>query len=494
MVNTKKLFKTALEGVVSSSLAATMLLTQLNLGVKATNSASTQFIPVAKLNEDTTEYGLCADKTPQKVFFGKNGDKAQAWWIAGYQASGYGADGNGGALVLLCDPDQPMNESQVFLASGKYEEVNEGNSTNYYNTTEYTTNWGCTYQDGYTPAGKVFANHYGGSDIRTVLKDYETDTNKFSTAEQGMMKDTKVRTCDAKNDEFYSTTDKLYLAAEDFDDGSYITVGNNVVNENGSGNAAVNNGLEVGLKNSTGPEGSPYISGSNWFWLRSPNAGRSNYALRATTGICVGSDLVLLSRRCVPACALDLSSVIFASTAAPAAKLQSSSALSDGAYLRVAEPLEGAKIKATATTSGNTITVTKDSEGTGDEYLYIQGNDGGNDWVYYKKIDESTTLAANAIHKGLTNLENCEVWLETTKDNVTYAKEITDVDSVTQVEIVCLKETGRVITGVGGDAGYKYNRKTNTTVFYCNPAEGYKVDKIEKDENGVVTYVSFKIL
>ena len=81
-----------------------------------------------------------------------------------------------------------------------------------------------------------------------------------------------------------------------------------------------------------------------------------------------------------------------------------------------------------------------------------------------------------------------------TKDNVTYAKEITDVDSVTQVEIVCLKETGRVITGVGGDAGYKYNRKTNTTVFYCNPAEGYKVDKIEKDENGVVTYVSFKIL
>lgn len=55
-------------------------------------------------------------------------------------------------------------------------------------------------------------------------------------------------------------------------------------------------------------------------------------------------------------------------------------------------------------------------------------------------------------------------------------------------------KTGRVITGVGGDAGYEYDRTTGKTVFYCNPAKGYKVDKIEKDENGVVKYVSFKML
>lgn len=43
-------------------------------------------------------------------------------------------------------------------------------------------------------------------------------------------------------------------------------------------------------------------------------------------------------------------------------------------------------------------------------------------------------------------------------------------------------------------AGYRYDRKSGVTKFYCNPAKGYKVDKIEKDSKGIVRYVSFKLV
>ncbi|MGN1039643.1 MAG: hypothetical protein ACI4PI_03070 [Oscillospiraceae bacterium] len=170
-----------------------------------------------------------------------------------------------------------------------------------------------------------------------------------------------------------------------------------------------------------GPEGSPYITGS-WFWLRSPLASYSYDALGAGTGNYVYNNNVSYSYRCVPACALNLESVIFASAAAPAAELQSSSALSDGVYLRVANPAESPKISTTATASGSAITVTKGSEGS-DIYLYVQGNDGTSDWVYSKKLTQSETIDADDdIHTGLTSFANCRVWLETTDDNVTYAK------------------------------------------------------------------------
>ena len=438
MVNTKKLFKTALEGVVSSSLAATMLLTQLNLGVRAaTTPSETKFIPKSALNSDDTKYGLCTGKTPQKVWFGKKGNNAQAWWIAGYDSTTQG-------LVLLCDPNTTMNDSQVFLASGKYDTTNYENNTPYNKdpaNPENDLDWGCTYSSN-APTGKVFANHYGGSDIRAVLKGYETDTSKFSTAEQNMMKETTVWTWDKKNENaFYSTTSKLYLGVgqrsyQQADEKHYFSVGANVVDtsESKTGNDATNNGLKVGLVAATGPEGSPYISGGAWFWLRSPYASGRNYALLAGPGNYVRYYGVGSSDRCVPAFALNLSSVIFASAAAPAAA--SSSALSDGVYLRVAEPTKGAKIKATETTSGRKVTVTKSSEGTGDEYLYIQGNDGMEDWVYSKKIEGSTTFTANEIRASATSFAGCKAWLETTEDNVTYAREIPVNGSMDTVEIV----------------------------------------------------------
>ena len=476
MVNTKKLFKTALEGVVSSSLAATMLLTQLNLGVRAaTTPSETKFIPKSALETTDTKFGLFTGKTVQKVYFGKNpnfnkvtgtrttssgsialGSGAaaadQGWYIAGY-------DSTTGGLVLLCDILQPMSDTELISSTGgsnkaiggmpflaEANKTGSGN-TGTFNVAGYSQNWGCTYQsDAPEEGSQVYANHFGGSDIWKEIKEYQDDTTRFSTAEQALMKPTTVWTWDSKNNKFYSTRSKLYLGAGQYsyntsDDKHFFTVGANTIDtsESKTGNDAVNNGLKVGLVAATGATDSPYTiaySNGRWFWLRSPYASYSSNALGARTGRYVDSNYVYDSYRCVPACALNLQSVIFASAAAPAAELQSSSALSDGVYLRVAEPSQGDKIKATATTSGRKVTVTKGSEGTGDEYLYIQGNDGMEDWVYSKKIEGSTTFTANEIRASATSFAGCKAWLETTEDNVTYAREIPVNGSMDTVEIV----------------------------------------------------------
>lgn len=448
-----------------------MLLTQLNLSVKAaTTPSSGKFIPKSALETTDTKFGLCTGKTPQKVWFGKNGSNARAWWIAGYDSTTQG-------LVLLCDPNTIMNNSQVFLAQSKYD-----SSEPYENNTPYNKDpahpandldWGCTYSSN-APTGKVFANHYGGSDIRAVLKGYETDTSKFSTAEQNMMKETTVWTWDKKNDNaFYSTTSKLYLGAGEYSydtaaSNHYFTVGANVVDtsESKTKNNATNNGLKVGLVAATGPEGSPYISGGQWFWLRSPSAGYGYIALTATIGRYVGSTYVRHSSRCVPAFALNLESVIFASAAAPAA---ASSALSDGVYLRFAD--DENKLGATATTSGRAVTVTKGSEGSGAEYLYIQGNDGLEDWVYSKKIEDTETLMANDIRASASSFAGCKVWIETTENNVTYAREIAVDGTMDRINIVnnCKavvelhdKDNNPITTGISLTLKDSANNKVDT--------------------------------
>ena len=243
---------------------------------------------------------------------GVQANAAQGWWIAGYQASGYGTNKDEGALVLLCDPDQPMSNSQQFYSDRE-------------NDHDYSEEWGCVYDEDEQPITstpivsldqavtieEVHPNHYGGSDIRKTLQGYITDSNgepvtdRFSAAEQGLMKETTVRTHDSKNDVYYSTTDKLYLGGSDIMPSSsayvmelperedllqmlYMTVG---VNDNLKVALASREFLDrleqVGNYDAlldNGPEGSPYITGNKWFWLRSPGASNSNDALDANTG------------------------------------------------------------------------------------------------------------------------------------------------------------------------------------------------------------------
>lgn len=293
MVNTKKLFKTALEGVVSSSLVATVMLTQLNLSVKAvtpTKPSDGMFIEKAKLRDGT--YGLSSGKKVQKVYFGHNphfnkvtGTRStasdpihlesgaapaeQGWFIAGSQATGYGADGTNGGFVLLCDPLQPMIDATVtdtyggmpFLAEGKYEGSGE---TGTFNKTGYSQSWGCTYEgDAPAEGSQVYANHFGGSDIWKKIKEYQVQEDRFTSAEQSKMENTTGWTYDSKNSKYYSTTSKLYLGVGQYSYGEsdknkhYFMVGKNE-KLSGSDNNATNNGLKVGLVGETGATNSPY--------------------------------------------------------------------------------------------------------------------------------------------------------------------------------------------------------------------------------------------
>lgn len=594
MINSKKLFKTVLRGTVSDLLAAAMLLSQVNYNVIKAADSPTKFIDKSALCSGS--FGLEGSKTAQKVYFGKNQEfngngtaitdensVDQAWWIAGY-------DETQQTLVLLCAPQQPMAKA-AFLEEENYTKNEEKDS--YPNLTPYNKNpnnrsedmsWGCKYIDGNEPADNSYvnANHYGRSDIRLkTLRDC-LQAN-FTEAERELMKETEVKTIDRtdiSNPAEYTTTDKLYLATGTEDETepekeTSIKVGRESKKFN------------VDLAES-GPAGSPYSitdeTGNVEFWLRTPHDSYRLDALKAITGKFVShqsfADSVV---NCVPACALDTSSILFASAAKPAA---TSDVLDDGFYFRFKEPTEGSKIDAVVETNDTSkeLTITK---GNKNVYLYIQGKDGEEDWVYSKLINNIETLTANDIHTGLTDFSNCKAWLEASENNVTYAKEI-DLSSVNTIKLISkydisirlkdefdrmitdtkgidLKlgetsmnkdengvftlnnltagvytltvtidenisdyltpevptftitkggnesadtatlnivvklqkkeiEVGRVLTGIGGEADYKYNRKTGKTKFYCSPYPGYKLDKILKGADGKTEYVSFKII
>lgn len=78
---------------------------------------------VAEIQEEGGSYKLEGYKEvkAQKVHFGRNGETSQLWWMVGYQESGYGESGGEGALVLICDPDQPIANNEEFLLSNQYE-------------------------------------------------------------------------------------------------------------------------------------------------------------------------------------------------------------------------------------------------------------------------------------------------------------------------------------------------------------------------------------
>ena len=199
MINTKKLFKMARERTISGALGIALLFSSINLTTKAENLVpSLTTFAEPSVFDSNTNYGLDADDKVQKVYFGKNGNAAQGWYIAGYDETKQN-------LVLFCDPNQPVLSNQIFLAQDKYD-------AEWCNIT--------SYEDGetYTTPTKVYANHYGGSDIRKDLQKLEKDTKVFTAAEQDLMKESRVQTYDHLKGTLYTTTDKLYLATGDLNE------------------------------------------------------------------------------------------------------------------------------------------------------------------------------------------------------------------------------------------------------------------------------------
>ena len=116
---------------------------------------------------------------------------------------------------------------------------------------------------------EVGSNHYGASDLRVALQRMATNTNYFTTAEQGLMNATTVTTEDTKNSNVtYTTTDKLYALQGKFYDEKLL--------------AGTNDSTVLARDSYWGSYSS---SDDSVFWLRSPYADDGNYVVLSLSGL-----------------------------------------------------------------------------------------------------------------------------------------------------------------------------------------------------------------
>ena len=352
-----------------------------------------------------------------KLIFGKNSsDEAQEWYILG-KDSGVSVDNT----ILFAA--SPIARGQKF-------------NNDWQNNKTYNASYG-VYTSNPTD---VYPNHYGASELRAALQNMATNGSYFTTAEQGLMNNTTVKTKDTKNNVTYTTTDKLYVLAADGYGSSYKTI-------------------KAGSDNSTVLAMSNYWSSGDWFWLRSPYVGNAGNALDTLPGVSVTNEYLNIGIVVQPASNLNLSSVLFASAATAAS--------SDTAVAKTIASGEAMTLRLDGT--GKDIGTVTYNTATGDikvvkgstaqtVSLVVQGNDGTNDWYYSKQIAGPETVNASDIKSALSltsdiDLSACKIWLEITEDNVSYA-----VNSEKEIE--------RHVHCVCGTSGCKLSGNTHKDVAW----------------------------
>ena len=395
----KTIWKKTISVVLSLVMAAGLLpAISKPLTVEAAGDMTTAFATRDELIDNV--FNLDGTGIVQRINFGhggSSGEDSQTWYIAGY-------DSNADNLVLMCDPTMPLSRTDMnFCYSYPDPTFAVSDSQGLGIDT-------CTYK-GKAPE-KVGMSHYGLSQIRQELKDIEKDTEVFSKSEQGLMEDTTIYTYDRLNSEYYTTTDKLYLAHAPSDSNYrsdyYMVVGKNSERF-----------PDRGLKISYGST-SPYYYNNHNFWLRTPYTSGDNKQVYVKEYSYVYSTSANSNKfSVVPAVALDLSSVLFASDVGDP----------NGAMtLRLDDNLYG-NIVSTVTNTPDEITVTKSRRDAGKLYLHVVGNVGGGLFTYNQEIDQNTTVKASDLTYGpmedsfsLQSFSDCRIWIETTVDNVAYAK------------------------------------------------------------------------
>ena len=322
------------------------------------------------------------------IVFGKKSDgiTAQEWYILGEDK---GVSGDNTIIFAT----SPIATGQKFNSS--------------YDNKSFASSFGVYASN----PSEVYANHYGASDLRVALQGMATNTNYFTTAEQGLMNATTVKTKDTKNSNVtYTTTDKLYALQGKFDDKKLL----------------------AGTSDSTVLAVYSYWDGYSWsndsvFWLRSPYADDANIALLGFTGDFVGNRNVDHDYAVRPASNLNLSSVLFASAATAASSDQAklgTIALDKAMTLRLDGTGKNIGTVTYNTTTGDIKVVKGSTSQT--VALVVQGKDGTNDWYYSKQITGTETINVSAIEAesntpASINLSACKIWLEITEDNVSYA-------------------------------------------------------------------------
>ena len=329
------------------------------------------------------------------IVFGKKSDgiTAQEWYILGEDK---GVSGDNTIIFAT----SPIATGQKFDSS--------------YDNKSFASSFGVYASN----PSEVYANHYGASELRVALQGMATNTNYFTTAEQGLMNATTVKTKDTKNSNVtYTTTDKLYALQ-----------GNNYGDKK----------LLAGTSDSTVLAVYSYWDGYSWsndsvFWLRSPYADDANIASLGFTGSGVGSRNVDYDYAVRPASNLNLSSVLFASAATAASSDTKSEKITDSAAMTLRLDGTGKDIgTVTYNTTTGDIKVVKGSTSQ-TVALVVQGKDGTNDWYYSKQITGTETINVSAIEAesntpASINLSACKIWLEITEDNVAYAVNATETN------------------------------------------------------------------
>ena len=396
----------AMSGGANTVQAATGSGTEPSVTAYATNDQlMTAFNPDS--NGDATTIG--------KLVFGKNSSSvAQEWHILGKDE---GVSGDNTIIFAA----SPIATKQAF-------EDDDSNKKT------FASSFG-VYE---TNPSDVYPNHYGASDLRVALKNMATNTSYFTTAEQGLMNPTTVRTNDILNSTTYTTTDKLYALTADGTGSPYTTI-------------------KAGSDNNTVLAESSYWRSGECFWLRSPSDYSSdNIAMLAYPGKHVYGSIVRTKFAVQPASNLDLSSVLFASAATAASSDTKSEKITDSAAMTLRLDGTGKDIGTATynTTTGDIKAVKGATSQT--VALVVQGNDGTNNWYYSKKITGTdvvnvSDIVAESNTPASIDLSACKIWLEITEDNVTYVVNATET-VVSEISSVAITDIATPVSNTALDA------------------------------------------
>lgn len=396
----------AMPGGANTVQAATGSGTEPSVTAYATkDQLMTAFNPDS--NGDATTIG--------KLVFGKNSSSvAQEWHILGKDE---GVSGDNTIIFAA----SPIATKQAF-------EDDDSNKKT------FASSFG-VYE---TNPSDVYPNHYGASDLRVALKNMATNTSYFTTAEQGLMNPTTVRTNDILNSTTYTTTDKLYALTADGTGSPYTTI-------------------KAGSDNNTVLAESSYWRSGECFWLRSPSDYSSdNIAMLAYPGKHVYGSIVRTKFAVQPASNLDLSSVLFASAATAASFDTKSEKITDSAAMTLRLDGTGKDIGTATynTTTGDIKAVKGATSQT--VALVVQGNDGTNNWYYSKKITGTdvvnvSDIVAESNTPASIDLSACKIWLEITEDNVTYVVNATET-VVSEISSVAITDIATPVSNTALDA------------------------------------------
>lgn len=417
----KHVFKKGMAFVLSLAMVAGLVLAMSGGAntVQAATGSGTEPSVTAYATKDQLMTAFNPDSngdatTIGKLVFGKNSSSvAQEWHILG-KDEGVSGDNT---IILAASPiatkqafeDDDSNKKTFASSFGVYE----------------------------TNPSDVYPNHYGASDLRVALKNMATNTSYFTTAEQGLMNPTTVRTNDILNSTTYTTTDKLYALTADGTGSPYTTI-------------------KAGSDNNTVLAESSYWRSGECFWLRSPSDYSSdNIAMLAYPGKHVYGSIVRTKFAVQPASNLDLSSVLFASAATAASSDTKSEKITDSAAMTLRLDGTGKDIGTATynTTTGDIKAVKGATSQT--VALVVQGNDGTNNWYYSKKITGTdvvnvSDIVAESNTPASIDLSACKIWLEITEDNVTYVVNATET-VVSEISSVAITDIATPVSNTALD-------------------------------------------